>query len=458
MKKLVAAAVTTFLFGCAQSPLPSVSRVEDSPDNVLFRDVSVFDGERMLRHQDVLVVGGTIEAVAVTGSVEVPPGAQEILGGERTLLPGLVDSHAHFFSAGEKDMPPPSPEEIGYAFLFAGVTTVLVAAGFEETMDLVRESEASDTIAPHVFFAGAGLTAPGGHPVPLLRAMLPWPVSSFAVRSVPTAGNAEEARAAVGTIAKMEPDFLKILYDDLPPGSPHLSLEALQAAVDAAWELGLRPIAHATTPEDALASVDAGVSLLVHVPQRGVMGAEQVARLVASNVPVVSTVRLISASHELAERGPSRLESTMFDRRMLQPWLDEPAWYLSGFSEEIDERWAEVAEDTRTNFRTLLAAGVPIFVGTDSGVHGVFPGASLHHEIKTLVELGMPALDALKAVTSAPATFLEPNGTFGRIASGQRADLLLVHGDPSADIDALSEIDEVFLEGVRLRRTGVDKN
>ena len=45
MKKLVAAAVTTFLFGCAQSPLPSVSRVEDSPDNVLFRDVSVFDGE-----------------------------------------------------------------------------------------------------------------------------------------------------------------------------------------------------------------------------------------------------------------------------------------------------------------------------------------------------------------------------------------------------------------------------
>ena len=87
MKKLVAAAVTTFLFGCAQSPLPSVSRVEDSPDNVLFRDVSVFDGEGMLRHQDVLVVGGTIEAVAVTGSVEVPPGAQEILGGSERSCP-----------------------------------------------------------------------------------------------------------------------------------------------------------------------------------------------------------------------------------------------------------------------------------------------------------------------------------------------------------------------------------
>lgn len=67
----------------------------------------------------------------------------------------------------------------------------------------------------------------------------------------------------------------------------------------------------------------------------------------------------------------------------------------------------------------------------------------------------MPEVDALKAATSAPADFLDPDAGFGRIGPGMRADLLLVRGDPSVDIQALSAIEEVFLDGVRLRREGV---
>ena len=453
MKGLLVVPVA-LLFACSQPNFPSVSREEAASDSVVFRDVSVFDGERMLRHQDVFVTGGEITAVVATGSVSVSPEALEISGAGRTLLPGLVDSHAHFFSAGEKDMRPPSPDDIAEAFLFAGVTTVLVAAGFDEVTELARDRASGDAIAPHLFSAGPGLTAPGGHPAPLFRAMLPWPISSLAVGSILTAGNADEARAAVSKVAEMKLELMKIVYDDLPPGSPHLSNGALTAAVAEARALGMRAIVHATTPEDAIAATEAGAALLVHVPQRGAIDSEQLARLVGANVPVVTTVRMISASHELAAQGPSPLESSMFDSRFLQPWQDEPAWALEGFSEEIDERWAEVAEDTRANFRALYAAGVQIFVGTDSGVHGVFPGASLHREIETLVELGMPALQVLRSATSAPADFLDPKGTFGRIAPGQRADLLLVRGDPSVDIDALSEIDEVFLAGARLSRTG----
>ena len=105
--------------------------------------------------------------------------------------------------------------------------------------------------------------------------------------------------------------------------------------------------------------------------------------------------------------------------------------------------------------RKLLAAGVPLFVGTDSGVHGVFPGAGLHLEMRLLVELGMSPLDVLRAATSAPAAFLDPSGRFGTIASGQRADLLLVRGDPTREIADLAEIEEVFVRGVRLRRDGL---
>lgn len=147
----------------------------------------------------------------------------------------------------------------------------------------------------------------------------------------------------------------------------------------------------------------------------------------------------------------------MFGPDLLDPWIEAPEWELEGFSEEIDRTHDSVARETRDNVRRLLEAGVPLLVGTDSGVHGVFPGASIHEEIRTLVELGMPPLRALEAATSAPAAFLDPSGSFGRIAPGQRADLLLVNGDPVADIAALSNIEAVFLEGVRLDRIPISE-
>ena len=145
----------------------------------------------------------------------------------------------------------------------------------------------------------------------------------------------------------------------------------------------------------------------------------------------------------------------MFDEVLLDPWLAEPAWNLEGFSEEFDRRQPEVAMITATNFRKLLAAGVALLAGTDSGVHGVFPGASLHRELQLLVELGMPEIEALRAATSTPAAFLDPSGAFGRIAPGQRADLVVVRGNPAESIAALSAIDEVFIRGVRLQRNEV---
>ncbi|MFQ5349143.1 MAG: amidohydrolase family protein [Thermoanaerobaculia bacterium] len=448
--------VASALVGCSGPPqLASVSRIEPSPPRVLFRDTAVFDGTSLLPHHDVLVAGDRIVAVSPAGTLTAPDNETLVLGGSgRTLLPGLVDSHAHLFSAGEKGPPAPDAATTAGAFLFAGVTTVLVAAGSDEAGRLRRQTQEDDSpIVPHLYTAGPGLAAPGGHPIPLLRATLPWPVRWFATRGIPTATDGSEARAQVGRIIDAtRPDFVKIVYDDLPPGSPHMSREALAGAVAEADARGIRPIVHANLPQDARDAVDAGAALLMHVPQRGLLTDDDVAHIAAASVPVVTTVRLLSASYDLARHGPIPLERRMYDPEMLQPWIDQPKWELPGFSEEIDEIHDQVAADTAANFRRLLAGGVQLFVGTDSGVHGVFPGASLHRELRLLVELGMPPPDALRAATSAPAAFLDPQGTFGRIAAGQRADLILVRGDPTADIDTLAEIEEVFVAGVRLRR------
>ena len=444
------------LLGCASPPeLASVTPVS-APENTLFRNVSLFDGVTMRAHQDVLVTGREVAAVSDTGELETSPDTMEVAGAGLTLLPGLIDSHTHLVSAGEKHPPAPDPMAIGEAFLYAGVTTILVTAGFDEVVSFRNQLREGVALGPTVLWGGPGLSAPGGHPIPLLRSMLAWPLSWVVTRGVPTAADGKEARERVEEIiVEYEPDFVKIIYDDLPPGSPHLSRDALRAAVTAAKANGVRPIVHTTTPEDTIEAVDAGAALLVHVPQRGVLSDDDVQRLVAAGVPFVTTVRLPSASYELAADGPIALETEMYDPSLLQPWLENPRWELSGFSEEIDRRHDEVAAETEGNFRKLSDAGARMFVGTDSGVHGIFPGASLHREMRLLVRLGMSPVDVLRAVTSEPGAFLDPTGRIGRVAPGSRADLLLVRGNPSEDINALAAIEAVFVGGVRLERHGL---
>ena len=91
------------------------------------------------------------------------------------------------------------------------------------------------------------------------------------------------------------------------------------------------------------------------------------------------------------------------------------------------------------NVRRLHAAGVTILAGSDPQ-NGVFPGAAMHRELALLVAAGLTPAEAIRAATLLPARFLTQSETpeFGEIAVGRRADLLLVDGDPTADLEALA--------------------
>jgi imidazolonepropionase-like amidohydrolase len=99
----------------------------------------------------------------------------------------------------------------------------------------------------------------------------------------------------------------------------------------------------------------------------------------------------------------------------------------------------------------LAAAHVPILAGTDAGSPGTAPGASLHGELEYLVEAGLSPLQALVSATSANATAFRLSDR-GRIATGLRADLVLVNGNPIEDIQATRDIEEVWKEGIPLDR------
>jgi imidazolonepropionase-like amidohydrolase len=99
----------------------------------------------------------------------------------------------------------------------------------------------------------------------------------------------------------------------------------------------------------------------------------------------------------------------------------------------------------------LEEQGVPLFVGTDTSLPGLFPGRSAHLELDELVKAGLTPYEALSAATRVPAAFLARHVAgapdFGIIAPGARADLMLIEGNPLLDIRNARCIDGVVLRG-----------
>lgn len=460
---LVAAVVAAMVGGAllaaprlrARMARVELPRPQDAEQALWIGHVAVFDGETLLPPQDVLVRGAQIASVTPAGAQPPPDAALKLDGSGRTLLPGLVDAHVHLLTAGSapwKTYIPDVPAN-AQAMLYAGVTSGLVAASGADEDELVAQAASGRVPAPHLYLAGPGLTAPGGHPIPFIHALIPWPLSSLITMGQPVAATPDEARSQVAKVRERHhPPLFKIFYDDIPVGSPHMSREVLAATVAAVREQGMRSVVHIGSSADMVAAAEAGAALLMHPPSKDVLTDDQVARLRTLGTPFVTTLRTVMAAEQVGRGGGTRLERESVESRVLADFSAPPSgWVIKGF-EGMEKEFPLAATRLRDNVRRLIQAGVPFLVGTDTGVFGVFPGAGMHGEMLELASSGVPALAVLRAATSAPAAFLDPNHTFGRVAAGQRADLLLVRGDPVANLAAVSEIDEVFLAGRRLTR------
>ena len=99
----------------------------------------------------------------------------------------------------------------------------------------------------------------------------------------------------------------------------------------------------------------------------------------------------------------------------------------------------------------LADRGVPILAGSDPPARGRPYGASMHRELELMVQAGLSPTAALRAATSVPARIFGLDDR-GRIAPGLRADLLLVDGDPTADILATRSIVAIWKQGAQFDR------
>ncbi|MFL6263710.1 MAG: amidohydrolase family protein [Thermoanaerobaculia bacterium] len=383
---------------------------------VAITNVRIFDGTRVIPKGTVVFQGDRIAAV---GEHVLPPrGAEVIDGTGQTLLPGFIDSHTHTWG-----------EALERALVF-GVTTELdmfTAPSFAKQM---REEQAKPGGAPgraDLLSAGYLATAPGGH-------------GTEYGMTVPTLTRPEEAQGWVDARVAEGSDYIKIILEDGSPYGrkiPTLDRPTLEAVVRAAHKRGKLAVVHVSTEDAAKEAIEAGADGLVHIfadraPEPGF--ADLVRKHKAFVTPTLTVVE--------STTGTASGKALPDDPR-LAPYLreDEVDNLRRGFpSHKLDY------QNALATVRQLAKAGVPILAGTDAPNPGTTHGASIHRELELLVSAGLTPVQALAAATSTPARIFGLQDR-GRIAPGLRADLVLVKGDPTADITATRDIERIWKLG-----------
>lgn len=448
--------------GC-KTPLGARPLVEqeDGPPAVVISHVDVFtgvEGQPMLRDQDVLLRGERIVSVQPAGAA-APDGIAVIDGRGRTLLPGFVDAHVHLGLMGDAPWAPVQAETAHTlaAHVYAGVTTVYDLGGdLAATRELAAQVEARALIGPRIFGTSAPITGPLSHPVPLGKDLVGFPLSWLVEHIVEQAADEEEARALVAKRIEAGVDYVKLTFDDMPPKSPHMADQVLAAAIAATHAAKKKAVVHTTAAADIVRAAALGADLIAHGPYRDAISVEQAQQIAAHPVPIVMTLTGFAA---LADAATTGFQPHPMVRETTPPSLLDPVVGPAGKALEAYPTMKALADAAATgrptwpeSIRNLVAAGVPIWVGTDSALPGTYPGGSYHAELALLAELGVPLDVLLLGATSRPARFLSPDPAFGVIAAGKIADLVLVRGDPTAEVAALSAIERVWVRGQSIRR------
>jgi imidazolonepropionase-like amidohydrolase len=450
--------------GCQKPPEPLAWLPQVAPQSVLISRVGVLDvaSGAIAPDRDVLISGGRIHGIGPSGTLKAAEGATVIEGAGATLLPGLVDMHGHLGNPPEPSWTSrrPDPERNMRSFLYCGVTTVLDPAAVTPRVFEHRERVAAGTLlGPRIYTSGPMLTAPGGHPVAMLDATVPWPFSAYFIsRSTRELATPEQARAAVRELAELHADVIKLTVDRIPDEVPRLSREVMAAAADEARRAGIRTVAHIGSFEDAKDAAEAGAALWVHGVYKERLSDAQVAQLAAYRIPMVATLYVFDSYATLGRepRVATPLERETAKAGVLAAFDHPPQDGRNAFFRPYLESLRPLRQAWRNNVRRRRAAGVTILAGSDAQM-GVFPGPGLHRELALLTEAGMTPAEAIRAATLDGARFLanghEPE--FGLVAEGKVADLLLVEGDPTQDLAALGRIRAVFKGGVPLERRAI---
>jgi imidazolonepropionase-like amidohydrolase len=219
------------------------------------------------------------------------------------------------------------------------------------------------------------------------------------------------------------------------------------AIIDEARRQGLMSFAHAPILEFAKPLVEAGIDCLIHGVISEPVDAEFIDLMKRNNTCYISTLTMFQANAGYGEWA-DRLEAFDINKRLNPAAMDIFRKVPSGTARLDNTAWAvERLPVLRLNLFTVHGAGIPVLIGTDTGIPGVLPGISAQLELVMHQEAGLDPIDVLRAATSTAAEVFDRKGVFGTLRNGAQADLLVLDADPRDDVGNVRRIRHVIRAG-----------
>ncbi len=440
---ILAALVATVLGACDPA---SESGQEEGAGWIALTGVTLIDGVSdapipdavILLEGDRIVAAGPASTVSLPADVEVHP-----LPG-KTVIPGLVNLHAHVGRAEgmaysldlysrervERDL---------HAYLHYGITHMVSLGNDQAPGHAViadqRAGRGEGVQGARMYTAGFGFSPPDG-----------WLLDNpFLNRP----SNPDEARTMVQGEAAKGVDLIKLWVDDGRGRLPQFSPEVSGAIIEEAHAQGLQVLVHLYALEEAKELIRRGVDGLAHsIRDRPV---DEEFLTLARERGIIALPALVGHGANLAYAdGPDFLDDPALPLLFADSVLE-----IMG-SREYQEGLASAPNlaQTRQDYAIAAAnvlrmheAGIPLGIGTDSGPPGRFQGLWEHREMELLVDAGISPMEAIRAATLNGARFLGIQDDYGSIEAGKVADLVILDADPLDDIRNSRRIHQVWMAG-----------
>ena len=394
-----------------------------------------------------VVQNGRITAIGRNGTVTAPAGAAHVDLTGKTVMPALIDVHAHFGyekytkAAGDSRAEHYTPENLLDHFqreAFYGVGTVHDGgtASVSISLQFQMDQKAGKYPPAAQYSFNPGVVPPEGGPDHILiEGTRPLDANYEVVRAV-------EARAAVQEIANKDLGHLKIWIGDRGGSYPAMPHEVYDAIIDEAHKHNIKVHAHAMSVRDQKDILRAGADLIVHIVASMELDDELLALVKEKKPYWVPSIGMgvPSLRREVCENEP-------FTTQVLHPKI-----LAETLATECRPRAAERLEMLRANFTAMVAAGARVVLGTDAGIRPSKTfGSANHHELTTYVRLGMSPAEAIETGTARAAELLGLTDV-GMLAEDKYADFLVLNANPLDDILNTREISAVYLRGAKLDR------
>ena len=378
----------------------------------------------------VVIHDGRILAVGPRSTVKIPKDAHIVDAKGKFLLPGLWDMHAHFEQV-----------EWGPIYLAAGVTTVRDCGNEFEFITAVRDAITSGRgLGPRLLLAGV---VDGTGPL------------SIGVERVDTP---QQARSWVDRYHAAGFQQMKIYSS--------VKLVEVKAVADEAHRLGMTVTGHVPEGLNAYQTIEAGqdqinhiqyVVDMMHAPFPNEMSRidrrKAVAELNLDTPEAAKALSFLKDHHTVVDPTMSLFElygaTTTRPPASFEPGVEKIAPELAqaltdvGPPSERSQLGDKVFSKELAIVGALHRAGIPIVAGTDQAV----PGHSLHREIELYVQAGFTPMEAIQSATIVPARVMGLDKELGTVEKGKRGDLILINGDPLADIHNTRNVEYVVTNG-----------